>query len=439
MGVLSFPGLYDAWGQQSVLQVGSNSQLFVQSLQRRAYTGHENVEGLGIIHMNGRIYDPLLARFVQADPTLQFVQYSQGYNRYSYVLNNPMSYTDPSGYFLKKLMQVTGVTAAMKFLAKNPFLNAIAQVVVAYYGGPLGVALFSFAQSYTLTGNLGQGLRSGAIAYASAWAVGQVGANTGVGDFGNVVGNGVIGGISSELQGGQFGHGFVSAGLGASLGGLGGNVRNPFGQVLVSAVIGGTISKVTGGKFMNGAGSAAFATALWIYQSGIRHKHAVDDNISENDKVANNDSRTKIFLRRGKTTLNLDISNELDVLIDGLKSKSNTFADDILREFGNGSFSVRIDADYGLKYAGIYDPKTTNITMNPNSYYGSAGRAQLILGHELIHFRDGPYADGNTTEINAYSWEKRVLSNYISPRTSVLDYSSYKNDLNNMIDSYGGG
>ena len=63
---------------------------------------------LGIIHMNGRIYDPVLARFVQADPTLQFPEYSQGYNRYSYVLNNPMTYTDPSGYFVKWMMKKTG-------------------------------------------------------------------------------------------------------------------------------------------------------------------------------------------------------------------------------------------------------------------------------------------------------------------------------------------
>ena len=56
------------------------------------------MDGLGIIHMNGRIYDPTLGRFLQADPHIQAPMNSQNYNRYSYVLNNPMSYTDPSGY-----------------------------------------------------------------------------------------------------------------------------------------------------------------------------------------------------------------------------------------------------------------------------------------------------------------------------------------------------
>ncbi|WP_333973674.1 RHS repeat domain-containing protein, partial [Alteromonas mediterranea] len=55
--------------------------------------------------MNGRIYDPTLGRFLQADPFIQAPQNSQSYNRYSYVLNNPMSYTDPSGYFFKSLFK----------------------------------------------------------------------------------------------------------------------------------------------------------------------------------------------------------------------------------------------------------------------------------------------------------------------------------------------
>ncbi len=48
--------------------------------------------------MNGRIYDPLLGRFLSADPFVQFPNNLQNYNRYSYALNNPLSLVDPSGY-----------------------------------------------------------------------------------------------------------------------------------------------------------------------------------------------------------------------------------------------------------------------------------------------------------------------------------------------------
>jgi len=50
------------------------------------------------VHMNGRIYDPLLGRFLSADPYIQFSGNLQSYNRYSYVMNNPLSATDPTGY-----------------------------------------------------------------------------------------------------------------------------------------------------------------------------------------------------------------------------------------------------------------------------------------------------------------------------------------------------
>lgn len=48
--------------------------------------------------MNGRVYDPELGRFLSADPLIQAPYNSQSYNRYSYVFNNPLSHTDPSGY-----------------------------------------------------------------------------------------------------------------------------------------------------------------------------------------------------------------------------------------------------------------------------------------------------------------------------------------------------
>ena len=48
--------------------------------------------------MNGRVYDPILARFLSPDPIVIAPYFSQSYNRYSYVWNNPMSLSDPSGY-----------------------------------------------------------------------------------------------------------------------------------------------------------------------------------------------------------------------------------------------------------------------------------------------------------------------------------------------------
>ncbi|HVA55080.1 MAG TPA: RHS repeat-associated core domain-containing protein [Gammaproteobacteria bacterium] len=50
------------------------------------------------VHMNGRVYDPSLGRFLSVDPVFEFPTNMQSLNPYSYVLNNPLSMTDPTGY-----------------------------------------------------------------------------------------------------------------------------------------------------------------------------------------------------------------------------------------------------------------------------------------------------------------------------------------------------
>ncbi len=195
--------------------------------------------------MNGRIYDPTLGRFLQADPHIQAPNNSQNYNRYSYVLNNPMSYTDPSGYFFSKLWD--GVKGIFKGIAKIPILNAALQFVACAAGGPAGCAAYAGMSTYAVTGSL----KSAVVGAATA------GISGGQGFFAA----GLIGGLASKVQGGNFGHGFWSAGIGAL---VGGKIKtgNAYMNVVVSAVIGGTVSKLTGGKFANGAQTWAFSAAM---------------------------------------------------------------------------------------------------------------------------------------------------------------------------------
>jgi RHS repeat-associated protein len=63
----------------------------------RGFTGHEFLKYFNLYNMNGRLYDPLVGRFLNVDPYVQMPGYSQSYNRYSYCLNNPLKFTDPSG------------------------------------------------------------------------------------------------------------------------------------------------------------------------------------------------------------------------------------------------------------------------------------------------------------------------------------------------------
>jgi RHS repeat-associated protein len=56
------------------------------------------LDDLDVIHMNGRLYDPDSGRFTSADPFIQSPDATQNYDRYGYVLNNPLTATDPSGW-----------------------------------------------------------------------------------------------------------------------------------------------------------------------------------------------------------------------------------------------------------------------------------------------------------------------------------------------------
>ena len=88
-GTKVFDASYDAWGRQTVTlnTIGLH----------RGYTGHEMLNEFDIINMNGRLYDPVLGRFFSPDNYVQMPDNSQNFNRYSYCLNNPLKYTDPSG------------------------------------------------------------------------------------------------------------------------------------------------------------------------------------------------------------------------------------------------------------------------------------------------------------------------------------------------------
>src|SRR5262249_38405625 len=106
---------YDSWGKRrdaaSWVAAAPASFPIDPTLSDRGYTGHEHIDHLGLINMNGRVYDPEIGRFLSADPTVQFPESTQGFNRYAYPGNNPLSYTDPSGFgfFREVLGPIIGI------------------------------------------------------------------------------------------------------------------------------------------------------------------------------------------------------------------------------------------------------------------------------------------------------------------------------------------
>jgi muramidase (phage lysozyme) len=228
--------------------------------------------------MNGRVYDPDLGRFLSADPNVQEPLNSQNLNRYSYVLNNPLSYTDPSGYFFGKLFDAIG--DVFDFVFDNiRTIAAIAVAAVIMYYCPGCAPLAGF-----VSGMIGSGgdLRAGIIGAFTATAFQGIGeafgpnlsfaSNAGKALL-KTVAHGVVGGLSSVAQGGDFLSGFVSAGATQAfslsggfeaLGGADPGSANFGGfdyvhNMTVAAVVGGTAAVLGGGKFKNGALTGAFS------------------------------------------------------------------------------------------------------------------------------------------------------------------------------------
>lgn len=293
---------FDAWGKrrEATWMAMANPYVFNALVTTRGFTGHEQIDTVGLVHMNGRVYDPELGRFISADPNVQDLSNTQSLNRYTYVLNNPLSMTDPTGFFFGSIFKAIGnfiskvfnaIASAFKAILKIPLIRAAIQIIGCGLSGPPGVALCA-AVTGALTmlsgGSIGDALQAMAFTVASAGIWSGVGnflegfKSLGIGAFTAIKSavHGVVGGALSMVQGGSFLEGFAANAVGAAAGVASerafgnagtGDTGDYFGRVTVAAIAGGSASTLTGGKFANGAVTAAFAQMWNAEYGGIGH------------------------------------------------------------------------------------------------------------------------------------------------------------------------
>lgn len=130
-GIVKEKRHFDAWGNIVKLTDGNGANLNKFVYLDRGYTGHEHLQGVNLIHMNGRIYDPKLKRFLSPDNYIQDIFNTQNFNRYGYVLNNPLMYVDPSGEFL---FEIIGLVAIVKALFVVSAAVGVYAIIQAYSG-----------------------------------------------------------------------------------------------------------------------------------------------------------------------------------------------------------------------------------------------------------------------------------------------------------------
>lgn len=225
----------------------------------RGYTDHEHLDEVGLVHMNGRIYDPVLGRFLSADPFIQSPYNLQSYNRYAYVMNNPFMYTDPSGYFslskfFKKIVRPVIAIAAIYVLGPGGYYG-----VAGVTGNAFASAMIAGAAAGAVnTGDL-RGALQGAFTAGLFYGAGSLSGSMGwaEGSIARGLTHAAAGCVSASAAGGNCSQGAVSAGFAEV---IGGNVefKEMEANLVARTVIGGTSSVLGGGKFSNGAMTGAF-------------------------------------------------------------------------------------------------------------------------------------------------------------------------------------
>lgn len=209
-----FDASYDAWGVQSIKT--NNIGL------RRGYTGHEMLPEFGIINMNGRLYDPQLGRFFSPDPIVQLPENTQNYNRYSYCLNNPLKYNDPSGQIFESAI-IFGI-----YNLASSMIQAAGNGKNIWKAG--GLSLLSSAASF----GIGQ-------YFGSVTTIGKELLRAGA--------HGAASGVLSMLDGGNLASGFLSGATASGIGSLPSKTNGQWiSKILAGSFTGGFVSLVTGGE-----------------------------------------------------------------------------------------------------------------------------------------------------------------------------------------------
>jgi hypothetical protein len=195
--------------------------------------------------MGGRVYDPVLARFLSPDPFVQAPEYGQNYNRYSYAYNNPLKYTDPDGEFIHLIIgAIIGGYMNLMMNADNVdnIWDALGYFSIGATVGALSAGVGAGFSSAMAGGTFGAGFigAQGVTYAASSFTTGAI--------IGGVAGSthGTLTGIGNSLfRGDDFGTAFLN---GLKLGTLQGATGS-----LLGGIFGGINAASSGRNFWDGS------------------------------------------------------------------------------------------------------------------------------------------------------------------------------------------
>lgn len=271
---------YDVWGRRRNSETWKYFEFQADARVKIEYgfCGHEHIDIFEMIDMDGRMYDPIIGRFMSPDPSIQNPDFSQSLNRYAYCLNNPLSLTDPTGYnwFSRnwKIVFSSIAAIAVTYLTAGTTASLGVAMLAGAAGGATGSMTYSVlngANIFEVAKNTFTGAFWGAIGGAASFGCGEI-AQIFKESKSALIAAKVLSHAASNslINGAQGGNMLIGAFCGAFSSFSSSFMSNigmkPIENVIISSIIGGTLSEIGGGKFANGAISAAFGTILNEYK-----------------------------------------------------------------------------------------------------------------------------------------------------------------------------
>ena len=278
------------------------------------FTGHEHLDEVGIIHMNGRLYDPQLGRFLSPDVQVQYPENSQSFNRYSYVHNNPLSYTDPSGYgFFSKLWK------GVKQVFKNKVFRVVVAVAAAYF-------TFNMASSWAW-----------AVQTSTQAGVATAGAYTTAGIVGGAAGGFVAGGILSGSINGAI-RGAVAGALFGGISGVYGNTWNAQ-RVAANSLAGGVSSEINGGRFKEGFRISMVLSLMTYSANKMRQVMVAQSRLDKRNATGQSIGSKGDGFKLGGSRENPNIQVQIPSPLGGIQGQDGRFFG---HKYVQGSFMDRL-------------------------------------------------------------------------------------------------
>ena len=185
---------FDAWGRQRNVSTWIHYAADTEPalFMGRGYTGHEHLPWFNLVNMNGRLYDPVVGRFLSPDPFVQSPEFSQNFNRYSYCLNNPLIYVDKDGEWFWIPVAIGGIINTINHWDEikdaNNFWEGLGKGVGIFvaggangyltaFGRPLGTFVGGFIEEFgsnLITGNTEDLLKRSLVSGGTQYIGGKI-------------------------------------------------------------------------------------------------------------------------------------------------------------------------------------------------------------------------------------------------------------------------